>query len=144
MTSNDSTSRSGLALDVGEKRIGVAVASLSVRMARPLTTLNDSSRFMEGISDIVRDESAGWIVVGLPRGLDGQDTGQTEQVRSFGEELQTYLKTNGLDVPVYWIDEAVTSAKAEEELRARGKPYRKEDIDALAATYILEDFLEEH
>jgi RNase H-fold protein (predicted Holliday junction resolvase) len=49
-----------------------------------------------------------------------------------------------LPLPISWQDEAVTSVRAEEELRARGKPYVREDIDALAATYILEDYLHEH
>jgi RNase H-fold protein (predicted Holliday junction resolvase) len=47
-------------------------------------------------------------------------------------------------LPVYMQDEALTSKHAEEELQARGKLYSKEDIDALAATYILDDWLTEH
>ncbi len=128
-----------LALDVGARRIGVARALLSVGIANPLTTLDEPALFITDITNLVRQEEAGALVIGLPRGLDGQDTDQTRSVRDFGEQLESYVT-----VPVYWIDEAVTSAQAEKELEARGKAFGKGDIDALAATYILEDFLHEH
>ena len=74
----------------------------------------------------------------MPRGLDGQRTEQTIYTENFVQELKSHLK-----LPVYTQDEAVTSRKAEEELTKRGKQYTKEDIDSLAATYILDDFLQE-
>ncbi len=76
------------------------------------------------------------IVIGLPRNMDGQDTSQTTAVRAFSNRLK-----DELGIPITWQDEAATSAKAIDELNARGKPFVKEDIDALAATYILEDYL---
>ena len=76
------------------------------------------------------------LVIGLPRGLEGQTTPQTEATQTFGSSLAEQLK-----LPVNWQDEALTSAQAEAELKARGKPYTKEAIDALSATYILEDYL---
>jgi putative Holliday junction resolvase len=125
-----------LALDVGEKRIGVALASLQARLAHPLKTLHRSKDSFEQIQALVDEHGARTVVVGLPRGLSGQTTAQTRSVEEFKAELQRVLT-----VPAHWQDEAVTSAQAEEELRSRGKPYKKEDIDALAATYILEDYL---
>ncbi len=139
MLSVKSGAQTLLALDVGSKRIGVARAFLSVGIPSPLTTLNDPALFMTDIANIVRQEAAGAVVIGLPRGLDGQDTGQTRIVRDFGEQLALHLT-----VPVHWMDEAVTSAQAEKELESRGKAFGKGDIDALAATYILEDFLHEY
>jgi putative holliday junction resolvase len=91
------------------------------------------------IQALVADQGAVALVLGLPRGLDGQETAQTKSVRAFGAELE-----QALHIPLYWQDEAVTSHQAEEELQARGKPYRKEDIDALSATFILEDFMRDH
>lgn len=140
-TDNSTIHAAALALDVGEKRIGVAVANLEVRFARPLTTLDQPERFVTDIVALVRSEDAAYVVLGLPRGLDGQETAQTAYVRDFYNQLLTALGSAGLQIPLYWIDEALTSAKAERELAARGKPYAKGAIDALAATYILEDYL---
>lgn len=135
-----------MALDVGTQRIGVAVANLGVRFARPLTTLEQPDRFVDDICELVRQEDVAWVVIGLPRGMQGQDTAQTAQTQAFGDELQQRLASGNAPIPVYWTDEALTSARAEAEIRSRGnarKPYAhaKGDIDALAATYILEDFL---
>ncbi|HSX45632.1 MAG TPA: Holliday junction resolvase RuvX [Candidatus Saccharimonadia bacterium] len=124
-----------LALDVGEARVGLALASISARLVQPFTTLQREDVFDE-LEKIIKNEDVGEIVVGLPRGLDGQETAQTASARAFAKELEKRT-----DLPIHLQDEAVTSKKAEEELRARGKPYAKGDIDALAATYILEDYL---
>jgi putative Holliday junction resolvase len=128
-----------LALDVGDRRVGVARASTMARLPSTLTTLIRSADTSEDVKKIMRTEGASIIVVGLPRGLNGQHTAQTESVQAFGRELEEVL-----GMPVKWQDEAVTSRKAEAELESRGKPYQKGDIDALSAVYILEDFLRDH
>lgn len=138
---NHEEGQSGLGFDVGERRIGVAIGRLDVKIAHPLKTLEKPAQFKEDIAALCRREAAAWLVIGLPRGLDGQETAQTASVKAFGDELTKYLHAEGLQLPVYWIDEALTSAKAEQELQERGKLYAKVDVDALAATYILEDFL---
>jgi putative Holliday junction resolvase len=125
-----------LAIDVGTQRIGVARAYLDALFPHPLTTLEQPDRFIDAIVELTSSEKAGVLVIGLPRGLNGQETAQTVAVREFGQRLE-----NQLNIPVYWSDEAVTSVKAEAELRSRGKPYAKGDIDALAAVFILEDFI---
>lgn len=131
------TAKAVLALDVGSSRIGVAVASLEARLPRPLTTLSraDDNLFDE-LASLIASENAVSLVVGLPRGLDGQTTEQTLATEEFVQELKQQVS-----LPVDMQDEAVTSRQAEAELEARGKPYRREDIDALAATYILQDWL---
>lgn len=134
-----SSSDSILALDVGAKRIGVAVANAVARLSRPLVTIENTPEVMDELHKLVREQQAVIVVVGLPRNLSGQETAQTKVVESFGEQLEQHLK-----LPLYWQDEAVTSEQAEAELLKRKKPYAKGDIDALAATYILEDFLNEH
>lgn len=133
------TPRSVLALDVGEQRVGVAVASLAARLPRPLVTLKQGEDFLMKLNDIIKAENVEALVVGLPRGLDGQTTAQTRAVESFTNELREHCQ-----LPVHFQDEAVTSKQAEAELEARRKPYARGDIDALAATYILEDFLAAH
>lgn len=125
-----------LALDVGEKRIGVAIANPVARLARPLTTLSHDANIFTTLEQLITDESVSIVVVGLPRNLSGEDTDQTAYVRQFTEKLRHDM--------IRFQDEALTSKKAEMELRQRGKPYDKGDIDALAATYILEDYLRQH
>ncbi len=127
-----------LALDVGKKRIGVSLANLVTRIPQPLITLAVDGDEMVGIKKLIDENNAETVVVGLPRGLEGQETAQTEYARKFGSKLQE------LGVSVHYQDEALTSVKAKEELEGRKKPYQKHEVDSLAATYILEDYLREH
>ena len=127
-----------IALDVGAQRIGVARASTIAKIAAPLTTVINDATIMQTILHVLKQEDAGALVVGLPRNLQSQETDQTRSVRTFVQKLQEQT-----DIPVYFQDEALTSNKAEAELNARKKPFAKGDVDALAATYILEDFLQE-
>jgi len=128
-----------MALDVGERRIGVAIAGSQARLASPLTTLANARGIMGDIQKLVYEHNAFALVVGLPRGLSGQHTAQTMEVEKFKSVLERHL-----NIPVYWQDEALTSRQAETELQSRGKPYQKEDVDSLSATYILEDFIRDH
>ncbi len=126
-----------LALDVGERRVGLALAYAGVRVAVPLTTLTrQGTEFWDNLGDVITKNQVGRIVVGLPRGLEGQDTMQTRLTREFGRELESHFK-----LPIIWQDEALTSVKAEAELSSRGKSFSKATVDALAASYILTDYL---
>jgi putative Holliday junction resolvase len=127
-----------LALDVGEKRIGVAIASAVARLPKPLATLANDDNFFDALAELITSENVGALVVGLPRGLEGQTTAQTAYVQEFIGHLKQRTT-----LPIYEQDEALTSTKAEAELQAKGN-YDKAAVDALAATYILDDFLTEY
>jgi putative Holliday junction resolvase len=133
------TPKSILGLDVGARRIGVSVASLSARLPRPLITLQHDDTFFPTLENIVEVEGAVALVVGFPRGLQGQHTAQTKVIEDFATELRQHFA-----LPLHFQDEALTSQHAKAELEAQGKPYERGAIDALAATYILDDFLREH
>ncbi len=124
---------------MGAVRIGVSVTTLVARLPRPLITLQADDTLWPALQNIVEVEDVRVIVVGFPRGLQGQHTKQTEAIEAFVQQLKAHFA-----LPIQLQDEALTSKHAEEELRARGKLYTKEDIDALAATYILEDWLAGH
>jgi putative Holliday junction resolvase len=126
-----------LALDYGNARIGVAIASTIARLPRPLTTLANSPEVFDAIVQLVGQEDVGLVVVGLPRTLDGGYSEQTHAAEAFGKQL-----AGRLGVPVEMADETLTSVDAEAELK--GKPHSKGAVDALAATYILERYLSEH
>lgn len=125
-----------VALDVGTKRIGIATANVVARLASPLQTINVDKEVFDHLAQIFAEQTACQLVVGLPRGLNGQDTEQTAYTRDFVTRLQRHTS-----LPVGWQDEAVTSRLSEDSLKAKGKPYSREQIDALAACYILEDWL---
>lgn len=127
-----------LALDVGEKRIGVATAEDAVKIAVAHSTIIVDGTEIEQIRMIAAQEASDIIVVGYPRNQSGEATKQTDYVESFAEKLPT------LGLPIEFQDESVTSVQAESILKAQGQPYEKGDIDAVAATLILQDYLEQH
>lgn len=128
-----------LALDFGSARIGVAVASLVARLPRPLYTINNDANFLDNLNRVIADENVVQLVVGYPRGLDGQSTQQTELAQAFADDLRTKIS-----LPIDLQDEALTSAAAKEELIHAGKDFVRSDIDSLAATYILSDWFGQH
>jgi putative Holliday junction resolvase len=127
-----------ISLDVGEKRIGVAVADLSVRIAVPFQTIEVDGQELEAIAKIVVQEDADTIVVGYPRNQMGESTTQTDYVEQFAKQLEDLVPT------IVFQDESLTSVMAEDQLKAHNKPYTKGDIDAQAAAIILQDYLETH
>lgn len=133
-----SADESLLALDVGSVRIGVARANVIARIAEPLTTLANDEGIEQALNRLIDAERARTIVVGLPQNQHGEDTEQTRFVRDFAKRIQGFAS-----VEIVFQDEADSSNKAEKILQGRGKPYGKGDIDAEAATLILQDFIEE-
>lgn len=126
-----------LGLDVGTKRIGVAVGDSIARIAQPVATLEANARTANALYKYLKDLDVTDIIVGRPRNQSGDTTAQTELVQAFVAEMF------GPQHPtVHWQDESVTSVMAEERLQARKKPYTKAEIDAEAAAIILQDYLE--
>lgn len=126
-----------LGLDIGTVRTGVARAHTIARIASPLAIIDMNGDALEQLRAIIASEDAVGLVAGLPRNLSGVDTAQTAFVRDMVANIE-----KSVDLPVYFVDEALTSEKAETELKSRKKPYAKGDIDMLAACYLLEDALE--
>ena len=127
-----------LALDVGEKRIGVAMADTAVRIAVPYDTLDVDGSEVTAITELIADEAIDIVVVGFPRNQAGLPTAQTAFVQEFMEQF------SHLDVEIAYQDESLTSVMAEEQLQAHNRPYSKGDIDAQAAAIILQDYIEEY
>lgn len=126
-----------IALDVGEKRIGVAWADLSIRIASPVETIEvDQGNEYTAIDIIAKRYGTNKVVIGYPRNQSGEPTRQTEYSILFGDELGC----RGYDV--VYQDESLTSVFAENMLKSTKKPYTKADIDKHAAALILQDYLE--
>lgn len=126
-----------IALDVGTKRIGVAFADDQTPIATPLETVDVNGSEVRRIAEIIKERNVQMVVVGYPRNQSGNPTQQTGFAEVFASRIREYAKT-------VFQDESLTSVMAEESLQASGKPYSKSDIDALAATIILQDYLEQH
>jgi putative Holliday junction resolvase len=132
-----SRSNAVIALDVGEKRIGVAVAAGDVRIAVPLDAVEVDGTELERITRIVTREGVETVVIGYPRNQSGEATAQTAAVETFARRL-----AGTTSVHQVFQDESLTSVQAEEQLKSYGKPYTKGDIDSQAAALILQDYLE--
>ena len=126
-----------LAVDVGTKRIGVAVADVAVPIAIPLTTLDVDGTELEKLASIIKEKSVDKVIIGYPRNQSGDATDQTGVSEAFGKRVMSHAD-------IVFQDESLTSVMAEERLKRSGKPYEKGDIDALAAAIILQDYLEIH
>ncbi|MCR5832327.1 MAG: endolytic transglycosylase MltG [Candidatus Saccharibacteria bacterium] len=127
-----------LGLDVGEKRIGVAKADSNIKIAIPISTIEvDGNEFQE-IARLTRLYNTGAVVLGLPRSNEGNETAQSLYVRNFAKTLTEKVP----NVKINFQDESLTSVEAEKRLKARKKTYEKGEIDAEAASIILQDFIE--
>ncbi|HSX47643.1 MAG TPA: Holliday junction resolvase RuvX [Patescibacteria group bacterium] len=127
-----------LGVDFGDKRLGLAITSLSAKLPEPYLTLIIDNNIFKTLKQIITSENIKNVIVGMPRSLSGQDTDQTSKTKDFIDNLKKEVK-----IPIIEKDETLTSVKAEEELNSIGQQYKKTDIDALSAVYILEDWLRE-
>ncbi|MCX5751594.1 MAG: Holliday junction resolvase RuvX [Candidatus Saganbacteria bacterium] len=131
-----------LSLDVGEKRIGLALSDPLGFSAQPFKTINctgDQDADLEQVLIVVREFEVKKIVVGCPKSLKERVTPQTEKVRIFIGQLKT--KT---DIPIIEWDERLSTKAAERQLREMDviPSKRKQKVDQLAACFILEGYLQ--
>lgn len=129
-----------IGFDYGSKRMGIAVGQTFTATARPLTTLptNNHQPDWVPLNEIIREWQPQALVVGLPKHADDSESSLTRAVYHFGQQLQEQY-----NLPVYWIDERLSSYAATQECVTSTKKFRKEKLDALAARIILETWLTE-
>lgn len=135
-----------LAVDVGARRVGLAISDASRTLARPLETLTVANE-ADAVDRVARrieelnqeDDGIATIVVGMPSSLDGTPTPQTAQVLAFIARLQARTA-----LPIATEDERLTSREAESRLARREKDWRKRkaQLDAAAAAVFLQDYLD--
>lgn len=127
-----------LGIDYGEKRIGLALSDPMHMIASPYDTISNDRQLFTSIRTIMEQEDAKLVVVGLPKGMKGQTTQQTEQVEAFVELLTSH------EIRVELVDERLTSVSAEKALREQGVKtgHNKRLIDQTAAAIILQQFLD--
>ena len=131
-----------MALDVGDKWIGVALSDPSGILASPLTVIErkGGSGDIKAITDIIEHNQVEQIVVGLPRSMKGTVGKQAEKVYDFVAKLCGYTQ-----VPVEYRDERLTTVLAQRQMKAGGNKKTRGKIrdDAIAAAFILQSYLDE-
>ena len=127
-----------LALDFGEKRIGVAAGDSEIGVAAARNFLANDSEVFENLVELVEPEGVEKILVGLPRGFSGE-TRQTKIARDFAKKLEAKVSAT-----IELADERFTSRIAEANLRAAGKNSRRQKklIDSESARIILQEYLD--
>ncbi|HEY80767.1 MAG TPA: Holliday junction resolvase RuvX [Caldilineae bacterium] len=129
-----------LALDIGDRRIGLAVGSDQARLARPLRVITRGSKEQdfEAITRAVQEVGAEALLVGLPLNMDGSEGPQAKRVRKYAERLRRRLH-----LPLRYHDERLSSFVADQILAEKPrKKDRRQPNDAIAAAAILQSFLD--
>ncbi|WP_457642508.1 Holliday junction resolvase RuvX [Persephonella sp.] len=128
-----------LALDVGNKRVGVAYSDPFGISTNPLPYVQNDNLVFEKIKKLVEEYNVGTVVIGLPLTLKGEEGTQAKQTKQFAEKLKEFIP----QVDIQFLDERFTTSLAEKHLKETTKrSKRKEKIDSLAAVYILKTYLE--
>ena len=130
-----------IAFDIGDKRVGIAVSDPFNTFALPVSTYyrtKNAAADAAALAAIAAERGAGEIVCGLPLNTDGTDSAQTEKVRRFAA-----LLADAARLPVIFEDERYTTVEAERVLISGGvrREDRKRSVDSIAASYILEGYL---
>ncbi len=128
-----------LGLDLGEKRIGVAISDETATLARPVMTLTRASKKEDfaKLAALCAEQQIEMIVVGLPKTLRNEEGPQARRVRRYAAELHA-----ALNLPIEFWDERFSSVEARDLITLTGrKTNRKGEIDAAAAAVILQEYL---
>lgn len=133
-----------MAIDLGEKRIGIALSDPTRLLASSHTVLERTSRRDDfaRYQAIIEEYGVTLVLMGLPLSLDGSDSAMTSWVRDYSAECATVIST-----PLQLWDETFTTRQAHNSMKARGTTHykkRKERIDAVAAAFLLQDYLDAH
>jgi len=130
-----------LGLDVGERRIGVAVADEGVRVALPVAVVErrELPADLDAIARLVQEQGAEAVVIGLPISLNGSLGPQAQAVKAFGQEV-----SDRLSLPIEYWDERLSSVEAQRRLASAGHRGRKAKArrDAAAAAIVLQSYLD--
>jgi len=128
-----------LAIDYGEKRIGIAVSDPLNITAQGLPNIANSPKAFHEIQAVVEEKNVGEIILGLPRRLDGSLGESAIKVKNFGESLKKYV-----NIPIIYWEEWLSTKEAEKHLISMDKSRKKRKglIDMVAAQLILQGYLD--
>ena len=128
-----------LALDIGTKRIGVAVSDPLGITAKPLDYIKNDENVFQNIKSLIESQNVSTVVIGLPITLKGLQGQQVEYTKDFAEKLKQFIP----NINIVFIDERFTTSLAEKHLsQTKKKKNMKEYIDSLSAVFILQTYLD--
>lgn len=128
-----------MAVDYGEKRIGIALSDPMRMFAKPFVVLPNTENYLQEISKIVEEENVRKIILGLPLNLKGEDSQKTKEVRVEFEKFKKYFT-----IPIILWDERFTTVEANEILKKQKYSIKdaRKVVDKLAASLILKSYLD--
>lgn len=124
-----------MGVDYGSKRVGIAVSDEGLRIAFPKTTLKNEKIdvLIKDLKRLIADEDVAEVVIGLPLGLEGQETEASSAVRGCAEKLKAEVS-----VPIHFENEMFTTKMAIRD------GVKKKQVDAASAAIILQSYLDKH
>ena len=134
-----------LALDMGKKKIGIAISDPSHKIVTPFEVLKKNKYYLKELLLIINDFNVGGILIGLPK-TDNDKNKMCQMVRDLGVNIDKFLSENNFDLPIFFWDESYTSFEAEEITKDffRNTKEQNKHIDKFAAKLILDDFFNEN
>jgi putative Holliday junction resolvase len=135
-----------LAIDYGQKSIGLAVSDRARMMAFGHGTLKntDKDKVLAAIADLINSEEIAVVIVGLPLGKEGEETVQTAVIRKFAGELKDFFEVRKMAVEMDFLDESFSSFEANKILAGLGvkSPDRKKTEDEMAAIVLVHRYID--
>ena len=134
-----------LALDMGKKKIGIAISDPSHKIVTPFEVLKKNKYYLKELLLIINDFNVGGILIGLPK-TDNDKNKMCQMVRDLGVNIDKFLSENNFDLPIFFWDESYTSFEAEEITKKifKNSKEQKQKLDKFAAKIILDDFFREN
>lgn len=130
-----------VALDVGDVRIGVAISDIMATIASPLEVIDrKKTKALKRVLEILRENNTNYLVVGIPKSLNGEEGIQAGKVREFIEKIKKTVKT----IEIFEVDERLSTVSADNILQDNGKKgalNKRKVVDKVAASVILQTYL---
>ena len=134
-----------ISLDLGKKRIGIAISDNKQIITTPLTVV-DKKELFKKLPKIITEYSLGGILIGIPLNPSKKNSNSGQMIKDMTENINNFLVKNNYELPIFFWDESYTSLEAEEltENFFKNTKKQKKHIDKFAAKIILDDFLREN
>lgn len=134
-----------IGIDFGSKRLGIAFGDSEIGIAFPRAVVENSPDFKRYLTNMIRKEDVGRVIVGLPLMMDGDEGRLSGLARAFADQLEDDLLRQGIDIPVDFFDERLTSRLARSAAKSIGMSERafRGHTDASAAAIILQSFFDQ-
>ena len=134
-----------ISLDIGKKKIGIAITDDRHIIAAPLTVV-EKKEFFAKLQEIIHQYCLGGILIGLPNNPSQKKSKSEHMIKSIANNIEAFLTKNNYELPIFFWDESYTSLEAEELTLNffKNTKQQKKYLDKFAAKIILDDFLREH